>query len=187
MKRLFAVLGLLAAWPLMAQDYKPIGPPDEILGPGKGETIRLGFGLNGGYLMSKKLVGGGAGGANGVMTIGSFWEPASVIISAGAYAGNGNMGAMLNFAARQHLYRSQGGAFFMYTGVGFGLHATPTFFASDSYDMSGLAAAFFLQTGAERTVTEEVSLTLNVEYGITNAPGTPNYFQASAGFLIYGR
>ncbi len=187
MKRIVLFLGLFSFLPLSAQDYKPKGPDMEIIGPGKGETIRLGYGLFGGYLMSNKLVGGGAGGGGGIFTIGSFWDPASVAISAGAYSGNGNMEAMLEFAARQHLYRSPGEAFFMYTGVGFALHATPEFFGEDEYNLSGMAAGIGLNAGMERTITEEVSVWAQAEYGITSAAGTPNYFKADMGFMIYGR
>lgn len=182
------LLPISLAWviPLSAQGNQPVGPSDEIIGPGKGETIRMAFGGYAGGMYAPKLIDGFGGGGGGIMTIGSFWEPASIAIAAGAYAGKGNMGAMVNFSARQRFFRSKGRAFDTYGGFGFGVHMTPDFFAED-YDLSGIYAGVFLDMGAHREITEEVSLWLQAEYGIVNSKGTPNYLQFTAGILIFGR
>ncbi|MEO0181417.1 MAG: hypothetical protein ABIM74_08195 [candidate division WOR-3 bacterium] len=185
MKR-FIPFVLIWVVPTLAQETKPVGPPDEIIGPGKGETTRMAYGLYGGGIYAPRLINGFGGGGGGLMTIGSFWEPASVAILAGAYAGGGNMGALMNFSARQRLIQSRGKAFDAYSGFGFGVHFTPEFFG-ESYNMSGISAGIFLDLGAHREITEEVSLWFQTEYGIINSRGTPNYLQLTAGILIFGR
>jgi len=185
MRRLLPI-GLAWVIPLAAQGTQPVGPSDEIIGPGKGETIRMAFGGYAGGMYAPKLIDGFGGGGGGIMTIGSFWEPASIAIVAGAYAGGGNMGAMVNFSARQRFFQSRGRAFDTYGGFGFGVHMTPDFFAED-YDMSGIYAGIFLDMGAHREITEEVSFWFQTEYGIVNSKGTPNYLQVTAGILIFGR
>ncbi|MGB9590568.1 MAG: hypothetical protein ACP5QG_05935 [candidate division WOR-3 bacterium] len=183
-----SLLTISLAWvvPLLAQGTQPVGPSDEIIGPGKGETIRMAFGGYAGGMYAPRLIDGFGGGGGAAMTIGSFWEPASIAITAGAYAGAGNMGAMLDFSARQRFFRSRGRAFDAYGGFGFGVHMTPQFF-SEGYDMSGIYAGVFLDMGAHREITEEVSLWLQAEYGIINSSGTPNYLQVTAGVMIFGR
>ncbi len=183
-----SLLTISLAWavPLVAQGTQPVGPSDEIIGPGKGETIKFAFGGYAGGMYAPRLIDGFGGGGGGVMTNGSFWEPASVAIAAGAYVGAGNMGAMLNFSARQRFFQSRGKAFDTYGGFGFGVHFTPEFFAED-YDMSGIHAGIFLDAGAHREITESVTLWFQTEYGIINSTGTPNYLQFTAGILILGR
>lgn len=185
MKRLLA-LALLSA-PVWAQVREPAGPPTEIIGPGKGETYRYGFGAFGGYLMSQRLVGGGAGVGGGAMAVGVFYKPATVLIFADAYSGGGNMGAVLGARVRPNIYISKGGSFLADFTLGFGLHLTPTFFASENYDPSGIAAELTVGLDAERSVTEEVSLWFAVNYGIVTATGTPNFVNATVGFMTYGR
>jgi|YNPNPStandDraft_1061719.scaffolds.fasta_scaffold20293_2 hypothetical protein len=182
------LLTISLAWfiPLSAQETKPVGPSDEIIGPGKGETTRMAYGLYAGGMYAPKLIGGFGGGAGAALTIGSFWEPASIAMTSGAYAGGGNMGAMLEFSARQRLYRSRGKAFDTYGGFGFGVHMTPDFFA-EGYDLSGIYAGVFLDLGAHREITEEVSLWFQSEYGIVNSRGTPNYLQVTGGIVIFGK
>jgi len=185
MRKLFATFALAA--PLLAQVREPAGPPTEIIGPGKGETYRYGFGAFGGYLMSKGLVDGGAGLGGGAMAVGVFYQPATIIILADAYSGNGKMGAALGARVRPNLYTSKGESFFLNFAIGFGLHLTPTFFASESYDPSGMSAELSIGLDAERKVTDEVSLWFAANYGFVTTSGAPNFISATVGFMSYGK